>query len=248
MTTAGGPIMVPARPLGRSLTRSSGLRASLVLLALTACEARRPLADIALRHPARDGDAVPEPRAADRLRELGVQFRPWDAPERSIGGRTPCRVQDGVAVRRGASGVRYSKAPLVSAAFAVRLARFETIAQEEARRAFGRPIVRIEHLGSYVCRSVAGAPGVPSQHAFGNAIDVSAFVLRGGRRIVVARDYPRAGAATQRPGARFFRDLVGRLRDERVFGSVLTPDYDARHADHLHLDGRERRWWWPWRS
>ena len=40
------------------------------------------------------------------------------------------------------------------------------------------------------------------------------------------------------PEARFLR----RARDEActVFGTVLSPDYNAAHADHLHLDQAAR--------
>ena len=51
-----------------------------------------------------------------------------------------------------------------------------------ARQIMGSPLVRIETMGSYNCRNVAGS-GRRSAHATAEAIDVSGFVLADGRRI-----------------------------------------------------------------
>ncbi|VVT14760.1 extensin-like domain-containing protein [Erythrobacter sp. EC-HK427] len=107
--------------------------------------------------------------------------------------------------------------------------------QPLAMEAFDSRIARIEHLGTYNCRRMYNAPDAPwSEHATGNAIDIAAFVLEDGRRISVLEDWPDEGEK-----ARFLRDA----RDAAcpAFGAVLSPDYNAAHADHLHLDhGRNR--------
>lgn len=61
--------------------------------------------------------------------------------------------------------------------------------------------------------------------------------LEDGRRVSLTADWGGQGPAGE-PGARFLR----RIRDGacRVFSTVLTPDYNAAHADHLHLDGAPR--------
>lgn len=200
------------------------------------------------------GVSAPEPPPLAQLTALGVRYRAWQnttakagkaakvAKVATIDGRVTCTVDEGVVVLRGATGLRYSKPPRVSAAFAVRLARFEALVQTEARAAFGRPVTRIDHLGTYVCRNVAGGT-VASQHAFGNAIDVSGFVLQGGRRVSVARDFPRGGVPPTTAAQRFLARVVSGVHQQRIFGVVLTPDHDRRHATHLHLDSA-RRWWW----
>ena len=50
-----------------------------------------------------------------------------------------------------------------------------------ARQVLGSPLMRIETMGSYSCRNVAGTAR-RSVHASTQAIDVSAFVLADGRR------------------------------------------------------------------
>jgi len=94
----------------------------------------------------------------------------------------------------------------------------------------GSPLARIEHLGAYSCRRLYGrTEGRWSEHATGNAIDIAAFVLEDGRRISVLSDW------TGDPAEAAF---LHRVRDEgcKIFGTVLSPDYNAAHRDHLHID------------
>lgn len=106
--------------------------------------------------------------------------------------------------------------------------------QPAAGELLGSPVARVEHFGAYSCRRLYGRDtGRWSEHATGNALDVAAFVLDDGRRVSVLRDWRGEGEE-----ARFLR----RVRDEAcgVFGTVLSPDYNAAHADHLHLDQSAR--------
>lgn len=99
-----------------------------------------------------------------------------------------------------------------------------------ARQLLGSPVARIETMGSYACRNVAGTD-VRSAHARAEAIDVSAFVLADGRRIILQRDWNGSDAAT-----REFLRVVHKSACKR-FGTVLGPEYNAAHADHFHLEG-----------
>lgn len=99
-----------------------------------------------------------------------------------------------------------------------------------ARQILGSPLMRIETMGSYACRNVAGTDR-RSAHARAEAIDVSGFVLEDGRRIVLARDWS-GGTAAERE----FLRIVHRSACKR-FGTVLGPEYNAAHRDHFHLEG-----------
>ncbi|WP_420607145.1 extensin family protein [Novosphingopyxis sp.] len=102
--------------------------------------------------------------------------------------------------------------------------------QPAARQMLGGQVVRIETMGSYACRNVNGASsGKLSQHAFANAVDVSAFVLADGRRISVEQGWN--GSPQERA---FLRALHASAC--RRFGTVLGPDYNAAHYNHLHFD------------
>lgn len=99
-----------------------------------------------------------------------------------------------------------------------------------ARQILGSPLARIETMGSYACRNVAGS-NRRSAHSTAEAIDVSAFVLEDGRRISLSEDW-RGGSAAERE----FLRTVHRSACKR-FGTVLGPDYNRAHEDHLHLEG-----------
>ena len=98
-----------------------------------------------------------------------------------------------------------------------------------AQQILGSPLVRIETMGSYNCRNVAGSDR-RSAHATANAIDISAFVLADGRRITVTGDW-HGGT----PEERRFLTAIHSSACKR-FGTVLGPAYNAAHRDHLHLE------------
>lgn len=102
--------------------------------------------------------------------------------------------------------------------------------QENAREIFGSPVVRVETMGSYSCRQVKGVASTKlSEHAFANAIDVSGFVLANGRRVSVV-----SGWLGQSDEADFLRAI--RNAACKRFQTVLSPDYNFAHRDHLHVD------------
>jgi hypothetical protein len=164
------------------------------------------------------------------LRDGGVAFS--EAPPRTAGACTT-----GDTLRLGSAAVSLvPAAPLMTCPQALAYAFWSRHSVLPAARAeLGEPVARVEHYGTYACRNVYGrAAGARSQHAYANAIDVAAFRTTSGRRIAVRNDFRDPG-----PEGRFLR----RARDGacRWFSAVLSPDYNAAHRDHFHLDrGRFR--------
>jgi hypothetical protein len=105
-----------------------------------------------------------------------------------------------------------------------------TPVQKAAREVFGKSVIQVETMGSYSCRNVKGtASNRLSEHAFANAVDVSGFILSDGRRITVE-----TGWSGDEDAARFLR-LIRDAACQR-FSTVLSPDYNAAHYNHLHFD------------
>jgi hypothetical protein len=98
-----------------------------------------------------------------------------------------------------------------------------------ARQILGSPLVRIETMGSYSCRTVAGTQRL-SAHARAEAIDVAAFILADGRRISLTGDWT-GGDASEKQFLRTVHDSACKR-----FGTVLGPSYNAAHRDHFHLE------------
>jgi len=98
-----------------------------------------------------------------------------------------------------------------------------------AQQIMGSPLARIETMGSYNCRTVAGSDRL-SAHATASAIDIGAFVLADGRRISILRDWNSSS-----PQTRAFLETVHASACKR-FGTTLGPAYNPAHRDHLHLE------------
>lgn len=104
-----------------------------------------------------------------------------------------------------------------------------------ARELLGSDVVQIDHMGVYACRPVNSQAGNrPSAHSRAAALDFAGVRLRDGRRITITRDWN-----TSTPEGRFLH----RIRDDacQVFGTTLSPDYNALHHDHLHLEAESGR-------
>ncbi|WP_353229697.1 extensin family protein [Novosphingobium sp.] len=98
-----------------------------------------------------------------------------------------------------------------------------------ARQMLGSPLSRIDTMGSYNCRNVAGTDR-RSGHASANAVDIAGFVLADGHRISV-----KGGWSEGTPTERNFLRVIRASACKR-FGVVLTPDYNPAHHDHFHLE------------
>lgn len=84
---------------------------------------------------------------------------------------------------------------------------------------------------SYMCRNRYSAEnGFTSEHGFANAVDVTGFTLEDGRSVGVEGDWMPAAE----PAGRLLR-----LAHDAACGgftTVLGPEANAEHRDHLHLD------------
>lgn len=148
-----------------------------------------------------------------------------------------CGYDDALDLRpSGPGALRYAPARLVtSCPVAAALLLWERdVVQPAAARLLGERIAAIDHFGSYSCRRLNRRPdGAYSEHATANAIDVAGFRTVAGRRITVLGDW--AGSDLD---AAFLREIRSGACD--LFATTLSPDYNAAHADHLHLDQAAR--------
>lgn len=104
-----------------------------------------------------------------------------------------------------------------------------------ARELLGSDVVQIDHMGVYACRPVNSQAGNrPSAHSRAAALDFAGVRLRDGTRITVTNDWNDPGPKGQ---------FLHRIRDDacKVFGTTLSPDYNALHHDHLHLEAEASR-------
>ncbi len=94
----------------------------------------------------------------------------------------------------------------------------------------GSELAALDDLGSYACRTFNGIAGARlSEHGRADALDVRGFELADGRSIVL----------TDRGQPRDLREKVKHSACAR-FTTVLGPDSDWYHEEHIHLDLRQR--------
>jgi hypothetical protein len=178
-------------------------------------------------------DRQPLPGAGDCRAELlqrGVEFRIPDHVEAS----GQCAVADPVLVTSVAAPggrVKLPEEPLMNCAFA---RKFTTWLSDIAAPVIGEMApARLESLSTgpgYECRNRNGdSSGKISEHAFGNAIDISGITLANRIRIEIPD--------VADPSAVHHRLLMAlRLSACGYFTTVLGPGFNAAHASHYHFD------------
>jgi hypothetical protein len=104
----------------------------------------------------------------------------------------------------------------------------------------------VRHLGVYNYRCIGGGDPdaddcAPSQHAFARAIDLHELRTVDGDRYNVETDFRRRDGETC-PGPPGSSDnailyrIACELWAEGIFQIVLTPNYNAAHRNHFHVD------------
>jgi hypothetical protein len=128
-----------------------------------------------------------------------------------------------------------------------------------------RGITAVYHYGVYRGDLPLPKKGRPLHHVAALAMDVAMFEKEDGSRLVVRRDWSRrqgvrpcavnpATEAAAAPGsanapnapttpARELRGILCDVVGEKLFHQVLTPNHDANHWDHFHLEVmRDTEW------
>ncbi len=102
------------------------------------------------------------------------------------------------------------------------------VVQPAAQKYFGQSVKEITHFGSYSCRTIARSSYM-SEHSTANAFDISGLRLANGKLISVLASWNAGDKDSE-----FLHEVRGGLCD--YFNLTLSPDYNADHADHFHVD------------
>ncbi len=187
------------------------------------------------------------------LADVSVDY----AKAEPIGGPEQCGIAAPVRVTAfgGPQAVSVEPKPIINCKIAAAaMSWLETKVQPAALQEFGERVVKIRNAASYVCRRRNNKPdGKLSEHALGNAIDVSMFTLASGKTVTVADNWRSdkqetvleevvaAIGSRETPESRFLNKVHAGACE--VFSTILGPDADKYHVDHFHLDlGRGGRY------
>jgi hypothetical protein len=132
----------------------------------------------------------------------------------------------------GGGAVKLSMKAVVNCDLASTLAAFmRDVVDPVARQKLGSGVTDIRVAAAYHCRTRNGVSGAKlSEHAKGNAIDISAFKVNG--------DWIEVGGKNGLAQAAFLREV--RKSACGPFTTVLGPGSDAYHSDHFHFDLAKR--------
>jgi Extensin-like protein C-terminus len=163
----------------------------------------------------------------------GNAYEAWKAPNESAGGAA-CTIADAMLLEPEVLGVPFlynhtaANRLRVRCELAAALMKMVEIAKK-------MNVTQIDHLGTYNCRNISRSDRL-SQHAYARAIDLSGFTLASGEHITVLEHWERGTDFPMTAKGQFLYELAHRLFDEKVFNIILTPDYNASHANHFHVD------------
>ncbi|MDQ1155204.1 extensin family protein [Brevundimonas sp. SORGH_AS_0993] len=166
------------------------------------------------------------------LEKAGVQVA--RATDRNDGGF--CVVRGAVRIAGGDVTPLRPAGLTMQCPMALRYAVWDRQVLRPAAQALGSAPARVDSYGTYACRRIYGSQdrtARPSEHARANALDVAGVTLADGRRVRVLQDWDGQGPAGAQ-GAGFLRAL--KTGACGLFANVLSPEYNAAHKDHLHLD------------
>jgi hypothetical protein len=164
----------------------------------------------------------------DRLRVAKVEF----AEEAPLSDPLGCSVPFPIRLRDLGPDFGLEPEAVLNCAMAEKMVEFtrEVIAPA-ATVEFETRLKRLRHASAYVCRPRHGSQRL-SEHAYGNALDISHFILEDGTEIAVD--------ATREPARSIFLSKI-RTAACGPFKTVLGPGSDADHAKHFHFDLAKRR-------
>lgn len=123
-------------------------------------------------------------------------------------------------------GVELSNSALINCKTANALEHWVNNAAKPSAKNIRKKLSKMRVAASYACRNRNHKKGGKlSEHASGNAIDISAFSFTDGTTLTVEGDYNR------------YRKYFGEVRNKAcgTFGTVLGPGF-PQHNDHFHFD------------
>lgn len=182
--------------------------------------------------------SVPTTACQRELIERGVEFSVAAHQNAHPAGRPDltCVVDDPVMVRPVLRGVtfrpaRIGAAPVPLFAACALAASMDKMSQVLAERGVSDVI----YFAIYGCRVVAGSSNL-SEHARARALDLAGLRLANGNTHLVLSDWEKHQPAPVTAGGQLLRRVATSLYDADIFHIILTPDYNADHANHLHMD------------
>ena len=172
--------------------------------------------------------AITPPRATSRAGSVcGVAEIKGEALK-AIDGTGACGIAKPVRVS-SVSGIPVSEQPVIDCDTAIALNDWVRGGVIPAVGRTGGGLARVNVIAHYSCRSRNNVRGAKlSEHSFGHAIDIGGVTLKDGTTLTVEDDWK----------SRKYGGIVKAMHASAcgTFGTVLGPNSDRYHYNHIHLD------------
>lgn len=168
------------------------------------------------------------------LKEIGAEFKQLEPIRDEEQG---CGIEAPIELSVVLPGIKLEPSGTMRCETALALSRWtrEMMLPAAALALPEKKVTAIANASTYICRNRNSAEnGKISEHAKGNAVDISTIAFDKGEPLVMK---PRGEDGT--PEGAFQRAITATAC--LFFRTVLSPGSDATHQDHLHLDVLERK-------
>ena len=168
------------------------------------------------------------------LKEIGAEFKQLEPIRDAEQG---CGIEAPLELSVVLPGIKLEPSGTMRCETALALSRWtkEMMLPAAALALPEKKVTAIANASTYICRNRNSAEnGKISEHAKGNAVDISTIAFDKGEPLVMK---PRVEDGT--PEGAFQRTITAAAC--LFFRTVLSPGSDATHQDHLHLDVLERK-------
>lgn len=186
-----------------------------------------------------DPDEEPDPMVGclAELNGRGLNYSPAGAPGDSPAGRPDltCTIDTPVMLSSPVNGVSYRYvtqetpgAMYMSCELAAALYEMSALLREY-------DVVEVGHIGTYNCRVISGTD-ILSEHGKGTAIDFKWFRTADGHVYDVEDHWEHDTENFQTAEGAWLYELGQQMFARRIFNIILTPNYNAAHDNHFHVD------------
>ena len=197
----------------------------------------QPDVQVATCVPPTDMDTVMVSQCLQNLTDTGVGWTSWSyTPQHPDGDMSlTCLVEDPIQVDPVINGVTYKyysqstgRPMYVGCGLAEALIELGDVLAEYN-------ITEVLHIGTFNCRKISGTSRL-SEHASANAIDIWGFVDANGERYVLEEHWEHDTTTFSNNKAQVLYEIGQKMHERKIFHNVLTPNYNAGHDNHFHVD------------
>ncbi|MCO4764245.1 MAG: extensin family protein [Myxococcales bacterium] len=180
-----------------------------------------------------------------KLLARGVTFtavpNPMGVPKG--GTKKVCDIPDLLSVNPGMYGVGFRASSQTGTMVKMQMnCTFAHSVADMAQELAAKGVTEVVHYGTYNCRYISGTKSL-SQHGYANALDVAGLKTKDGAYHSVLKDWEKGAKNPKTTSGKLLRWFADHMYAKHVFNIILTPEYNAAHANHFHVDNTPGSWY-----